>query len=125
MHSETEPPSDRQLTQRRKGAKKGASAEPSRKPVTATVIIRNKPALHFLPVARLVATAKRYKCRIRLTIGDTVVDAEDILRLTELVVPFGTEVHIWALGSDAPTAVGALCTLIADKCGVPDRPKAS
>ncbi len=74
--------------------------------------IVNRLGLHARAAAKLVHTAGRYGCDVRLSMDGETVDAKSILGLMALGAAQGTTVSIACEGSDEEEAIEALSALI-------------
>ena len=74
--------------------------------------IRNKLGLHARAAAKLVHTAARFKCDIKIRKGEEEVDGKSILGILLLAAGRGTVITIKANGDDEAEAVEAIEKLI-------------
>lgn len=74
--------------------------------------IKNKLGLHARAAAKLVHTAARFKCDIKIRKGDEEVDGKSILGILLLAAGRGTTITIKANGEDEADAVAAIENLI-------------
>ena len=74
--------------------------------------IKNKLGLHARAAAKLVHTAARFKCDIKIRKGDEEVDGKSILGILLLAAGRGTTITIKANGEDEAEAVDAIEKLI-------------
>lgn len=84
---------------------------------TRTVLVKNKIGFHARPAARLIATAKKYKCRFTLTKNSRSTDLRSMVDLLCLQVKMGDRVEVSAEGEDETAAVKAVVELIESKFG--------
>lgn len=74
--------------------------------------IKNKLGLHARAAAKLVHTAARFRCDIKIRKGDEEVDGKSILGILLLAAGRGTMITIKANGDDEAEAVEAIEKLI-------------
>ena len=74
--------------------------------------IKNKLGLHARAAAKLVHTAARFKCDIKIRKGDEEVDGKSILGILLLAAGRGSTIRIKADGVDERDAVEAIEKLI-------------
>ena len=74
--------------------------------------IKNKLGLHARAAAKLVHTAARFKCDIKIRKGDEEVDGKSILGILLLAAGRGSFITIKADGEDEAQAVAAIEELI-------------
>ena len=74
--------------------------------------IKNKLGLHARAAAKLVHTAARFKCDIKIRKGDEEVDGKSILGILLLAAGRGTTITVKANGEDEADAVEAIEKLI-------------
>jgi phosphocarrier protein len=74
--------------------------------------IKNKLGLHARAAAKLVHTAARFRCDIKIRKGDEEVDGKSILGILLLAAGRGTVITIKANGDDEAEAVEAIEKLI-------------
>lgn len=74
--------------------------------------IKNKLGLHARAAAKLVHTAARFRCDIKIRKGDEEVDGKSILGILLLAAGRGTTITIKANGDDEAEAVEAIEKLI-------------
>ena len=74
--------------------------------------IKNKLGLHARAAAKLVHTAARFRCDIKIRKGDEEVDGKSILGILLLAAARGTIITIKANGEDEADAVAAIEKLI-------------
>ena len=86
--------------------------------------IQNKLGLHARAAAKLVQTAVKFKCEVKLARVDagggaqeTEVNAKSIMGVLMLAAAKGTTVKVSAQGEDEQQAVDALVALIDGKFG--------
>ncbi len=92
--------------------------------VERTLLILNKLGLHARAAAKLVQTAARFKCEVKIGRVDegagsqaSEVNAKSIMGVLMLAAAKGTKVRLSAEGEDAQQAVDALVELIESKFG--------
>ena len=78
----------------------------------ARVSIRNRLGLHARPAMAFVDAANAFDSDIKVHKGSQVVDGKSIMQIMMLAATQGTELDIHADGSDADTAIEALCDLV-------------
>ena len=81
------------------------------------VTIVNKLGLHARAAAKLVTTASRFKCDIRIRRDAREVSGKSIMGVMMLAAGIGAKLTLIASGSDEVEALDALEQLIADKFG--------
>jgi phosphocarrier protein HPr len=74
--------------------------------------IKNKLGLHARAAAKLVHTAARFKCDIKIRKGDEEVDGKSILGILLLAAGRGSVVTVRAAGDDENDALNAVQELI-------------
>ncbi len=77
--------------------------------------IINRLGLHARAAAKLVHTAGRFACDVRLIKDGDEVDAKSILGLMALGAAQGSAISIVCEGSDEDEAIEAVCHLINDR----------
>ena len=80
--------------------------------IERAVEIRNKLGLHARAAAKLVHTAARFKCDIKVRKGDEEVDGKSILGILLLAAGRGTTITLKADGEDERDALDAVEKLI-------------
>ncbi|MEK6372333.1 MAG: HPr family phosphocarrier protein [Acidobacteriota bacterium] len=80
--------------------------------ITKDVEIKNKLGLHARAAAKLVHTAARFKCDIKIRKGDEEVDGKSILGILLLAAGRGSVITVRADGEDEAEAVEAIEKLI-------------
>lgn len=71
-------------------------------------IITDPEGLHARPAGVLAKTAQKFECDVRLTRGDTTVDAKRIFSLMKLAVKRGETIVFSADGPDEADAITVL-----------------
>jgi phosphocarrier protein HPr len=79
------------------------------------VEIKNKLGLHARAAAKLVHTAARFKCDVKIRKGDEEVDGKSILGILLLAAGRGTIIRLRADGEDERDALDAIEKLIEAK----------
>ena len=79
------------------------------------VEIKNADGLHMRPAMQFVDVASKYESDIKVSNGDTKVDAKSIMQMTMLAATFGTKLKIKTSGHDASQAANALQVLVEEK----------
>lgn len=79
------------------------------------VEIRNADGLHMRPAMQFVDLASKFAADIKVTNGDTSVDAKSIMHMTMLAATCGTKLFVRAEGTDARQATDALRELVEQK----------
>lgn len=74
--------------------------------------IKNKLGLHARAAAKLVHTAARFKCDIKIRKGDEEVDGKSILGILLLAAGRGSTITVKADGEDEREALDAVEKLI-------------
>jgi len=74
--------------------------------------IKNKLGLHARAAAKLVHTAARFKCEIKIRKGDEEVDGKSILGILLLAAGRGSTIKVKADGVDEREALEAIEKLI-------------
>jgi phosphocarrier protein len=85
--------------------------------VERSVQIVNKNGLHARPAAEIVKAAARFKADITIVRDDLEVNGKSIMGVMMLAAECGATLRLKAEGPDAPQALDALATLIANKFG--------
>jgi phosphocarrier protein HPr len=80
--------------------------------IAKDVEIKNKLGLHARAAAKLVHTAARFKCDIKIRKGDEEVDGKSILGILLLAAGRGSVITLRADGEDEAEAVEAIEKLI-------------
>ena len=80
--------------------------------ISKDIQIINKLGLHARAAAKLVHTAARFQCDIKVRKGSEEVDAKSILGILLLAAAKGTVIAVTANGSDEQEALAAIETLI-------------
>ena len=83
----------------------------------ATVGVPNRLGLHARAAAKLVNLANRYESHIEVSKDGQVADAKSIMGVLLLCGHQGCELTFIARGTDAETAITALCDLVATGFG--------
>jgi phosphocarrier protein HPr len=83
--------------------------------VAIEVEIKNADGMHMRPAMQFVDVASRYACEIKVSNGDTTVDAKSIMQMTMLAATCGTRLEIVADGEDAQEAVDRLRELVEER----------
>ncbi len=81
------------------------------------VAVNHKVGLHARPAALFVQTAARFKCSIKVTVGERTANAKSILSVLTLGAGQGTVLAIHAEGEDADQALAALGALVRNNFG--------
>lgn len=84
---------------------------------SAEVTIVNKLGLHARASAKLTQLASRFAAEVWLSRNGRRVNAKSIMGVMMLAAGKGATVNVEADGDDAPEALAALQSLIADKFG--------
>lgn len=79
------------------------------------VEIKNADGLHMRPAMQFVDVASKYRCDIKVSNGDTSVDAKSIMQMTMLAATCGTKLTILAEGQDCQLALSELRELVEEK----------
>jgi phosphocarrier protein len=100
-------------------------SEPAQPADAADAVVReveivNKKGLHARASAKFVQTAEQFSAAITVTRGGENVGGTSIMGLMMLAAGPGSRITIRAAGSDAETAVEALCALVANRFGEED-----
>ena len=80
--------------------------------ITKDIEIKNKLGLHARAAAKLVHTAARFKCDIKIRKGNEEVDGKSILGILLLAAGRGSVITLRADGEDEADAVEAIEKLI-------------
>jgi len=80
--------------------------------ITKDIEIVNRLGLHARAAAKLVHTAARFKCDIKIRKGDEEVDGKSILGILLLAAGRGTTIKVKADGTDERDALDAIEALI-------------
>ena len=79
------------------------------------VEIKNADGLHMRPAMQFVDVASKYECDIKVSNGDTKVDAKSIMQMTMLAATCGTKLTVRAEGVDCQEAITELQELVEEK----------
>ena len=82
-----------------------------------TVQVVNRNGVHARPAAEIVKTAAKYQAEITVIRDDLEVNGKSIMGVMMLAAECGATLRLKAEGPDAPQALDALATLIANKFG--------
>lgn len=82
-----------------------------------TVILANPTGLHARPAKMFVQAAAATGHQVRLTKGDTTVNARSVLSVLTLDCHHGDEITIDVEGSDADTVLADLVALVESGLG--------
>ena len=93
------------------------SEDPGESSAEATFTIVNELGLHARAAAKLVRIAGAFRSRVEVGKDGQSADAKSIMGVLLLCGEKGAQVTVRAWGADAPEAVGAIGTLIADRFG--------
>lgn len=80
--------------------------------VQATVVIQNSAGLHARPAVNFVSTAKRFKSRLTVRVGDRAFNGRSIAAVLSAGVTAGTSVCLEFDGEDEADALGALVAAV-------------
>jgi phosphocarrier protein HPr len=79
------------------------------------VEIKNADGLHMRPAMQFVDVASKYESDIKVSNGDTKVDAKSIMQMTMLAATCGTKLILRAEGQDCQEAINELQDLVEEK----------
>jgi phosphocarrier protein HPr len=79
------------------------------------VEIKNPEGLHMRPAMQFVDVASKYESDIKVSNGDTKVDAKSIMQMTMLAATCGTKLILRAEGQDCQEAINELQDLVEEK----------
>lgn len=79
------------------------------------VEIKNADGLHMRPAMQFVDVASKYASDIKVSNGDTKVDAKSIMQMTMLAATCGTKLIVRAEGQDCQEAINELQHLVEEK----------
>jgi len=82
-----------------------------------TVQVVNRNGVHARPAAEIVKLAAKYQADITVIRDDLEVNGKSIMGVMMLAAECGATLRLKADGPDAPQALDALATLIANKFG--------
>lgn len=82
--------------------------------ITKELTIQNKSGLHARPASLWVQTASRFKSKIRIKRGDSIVDGKSILGILSLGLGSGSVIDLLVEGDDETEAAQALEALMRD-----------
>lgn len=85
--------------------------------LTQEVLIQNRLGLHARAAAQFVKTAAAFKAEITVEAAARKVNGKSIMGLLMLAAGAGTRLRLKAVGADAPAALEALATLVAQRFG--------
>ena len=83
--------------------------------VAIEVEIRNADGMHMRPAMMFVDVASKFSCDIKVSNGETTVDAKSIMQMTMLAATCGTRLEIRAEGDDSQEAVEGLRELVEER----------
>ena len=83
--------------------------------IAKDIEIKNKLGLHARAAAKLVHTAARFKCDIKIRKGDEEVDGKSILGILLLAAGRGSIITVRTDGEDEADAVEAIEKLVEAK----------
>ena len=83
----------------------------SNAPSNRMVTVRNPQGLHLRPADMLVRLATQFESTLRISKDGQWVDCNSILSLLTLGATQGTQLEVSGEGSDAETALAAICAL--------------
>lgn len=82
--------------------------------LTRELTINNKSGLHARPASLWVQTASRYRSKIKIKRGDSVVDGKSILGILSLGLSAGSVFELMVDGEDETEAAAGLEQLMID-----------
>jgi phosphocarrier protein len=82
-----------------------------------SVQVVNRNGVHARPAAEIVKLAAKYQSDITVIRDDLEVNGKSIMGVMMLAAECGATLRLKAEGPDAPQALDALATLIANKFG--------
>lgn len=80
--------------------------------VQAQITIINKLGLHARAATKFTNIANKYSSNIKVTFADKTIDGKSIMSLMLLAAAKGSEILLYAEGSDAAAAIEDLKALI-------------
>ncbi|MCA9058223.1 MAG: HPr family phosphocarrier protein [Planctomycetaceae bacterium] len=80
--------------------------------------------LHLSPISQIVREAGGFSCSMKLTFDGRTADAKSVYDLMMLAAPFGSDITITAIGTDAENAVKVIVELFERQFAVVPTPKA-
>ncbi len=80
--------------------------------ISTPLTIINKLGLHARAAAKLVSTASKFPCQIRIQANGRSVDAKSIMSVMLLAAGQGTEIELQLDGKQEAEAAAALTALI-------------
>jgi phosphocarrier protein len=86
---------------------------------TANVTVINRLGLHARAAAKFVQTASRFASEITVSRNGKAVNGKSIMGVMMLAAAQGAELEIRTEGADAPEALAALQSLVAERFGEP------
>jgi phosphocarrier protein len=85
--------------------------------ITREIEIINRLGLHARAAAKLVSTAARFSCSVRLEGGGRGADAKSIMAVMMLAAGKGSRLAVHTDGEDEAAAMAAVEALILDRFG--------
>ncbi len=82
-----------------------------------SISLYNEFGLHARPAGRIASAAQQFESQVKIILNGKEVDAKSILDILSLAAPQGSDLRIFAQGTDAQHAVEHLKALIRDKLG--------
>ena len=79
--------------------------------------VLNRLGLHARCAAAIVKELNKYKSKVILKKGNTIVDGKSILDIITLDCPRGSRIFVTIIGEDAADAMEALTELFANRFG--------
>jgi len=79
------------------------------------LVIRNPSGLHMRPAMQFVDIVNRYGCDVKVSNGDSCVDAKSIMQMSMLAATYGTKLKVTAQGPGAEELIGVLRELVEEK----------
>ena len=76
--------------------------------IESTVTVKWQHGLHMRPASELAKMCKTLGCQVKISYGESCVDAQSILGLTMLAVPCGATIKIFISGENEKSAHTAL-----------------
>lgn len=75
---------------------------------TEKVILKNETGLHARPASELAKLASKFKCDIKIKVGEKEINPKSILSIMSAGIKVNTELEIICDGEDEETAINEI-----------------
>ena len=75
---------------------------------TEKVILKNETGLHARPASELAKLASKFKCDIKIKVGEKEINPKSILSIMSAGIKVNTELEIMCDGEDEETAINEI-----------------